>query len=148
MRGLTVHLLKLCVGIASVDQLVEAQLARRERLLAAGLEPDIVHRTRNTPRRAAELLDGGSLYWVIQHKIRVRQAITRIDRQQDGDGRMYCQLFLAPALIRVRARRCRPFQGWRYLEHGAAPPDFQDGASEVDDMPPEMQKELRELGLL
>ena len=145
---MTVHLLKLCVGVDTVQQLEIFQSERRERLKAAGVEALNVHVTRNRPRRAESVLDGGSLYWVIRREIRVRQRILRMDVVRGGDGVRRCGLVLAPKLVRVEARARRPFQGWRYLEAAEAPADLASAVDESDDMPEAMRRELRELGLI
>lgn len=144
---MTVHLIKLAVGIDSFSHLAERQAARMSE--AAGMaEPRLRHLTRSTPRRSDEILDGGSIYWVIKRSIRARQRIVDIDRTVNHKGLSRCALILDPELVPVRARPCRPFQGWRYLEQKDAPVDaigFQDDA---DELPAEMAEELRQLGLL
>lgn len=149
---MTVHLLKLCVGVDSVRQLEAFQAGRRDRARARGEAPENVHLTRNAPRRAAEVLDGGSLYWVIRRRVAARQRILRLDEAVDGEGRRRCGIALDPALVRVEPRAWRPFQGWRYLEPEDAPPDLDParaaGADSDDEMPEEMARELRALGLL
>jgi hypothetical protein len=149
---MTLHLKKLCVGIERVDQLEAYQERRRREMKAAGLPAYNHHVTRNTPRRAAEILDGsgeGSLFWIIKREIRVRQRIHAIEEVVDHNGKPCCALVLEPELIRVAGRSHRPFQGWRYLEAADAPADLPNGAvDESEDMPPEMRRELRALGLL
>lgn len=146
---MTVHLLKLCVGIDTVRQLEDVQAGRRERLQAEGREPLNVHITRNTPRRADEIVNGGSLYWVIRRRIQVRQKILRIDALRDLDGRPRCGLVLDPGLVRVEPRPCRAFQGWRYLDIADAPGDRAAANDDADDnMPEEMHRELQALGLI
>lgn len=144
---MTVHLIKLAVGIDSFSLLAERQAARMSE--AAGTaEPRLRHLTRSTPRRSDEILDGGSIYWVIKRSIRARQRIVDIDSTVNHKGLPRCALILDPELVPVRARPCRPFQGWRYLEQKDAPVDaigFQDDA---DELPAEMAEELRQLGLL
>lgn len=141
---MTVHLLKLAVGAESVDSMARWQ-ARR--LSETGL---LFHRTRNYPRRADEVLYGGSLYWIIKGLVRVRQRITRLERATDPEGRPCCLIHLDPDLVRTELQPRRPHQGWRYLEPEHAPPDLRGGLAEDDDEapPPEMAAELRALGLL
>ena len=144
---MTVHLIKLCVGVESVDQLAEFQ--QRRRASRPDAEPVNIHVTRNTPRRGAELLDGGSLYWVIRRQVLVRQPIIRLDRIDSADGRTRCGLVLAPDLVHVEPRPHRPFQGWRYLDAADAPPDRVVAPDcVIDPMPDHMIRDLRELGLL
>lgn len=139
---MTVHLIKLAVGVRDVAHLAEIQA----RLMAE--DGRIRHFTRNTPRRAKQVLDGGSLYRVIKGVLQVRQRIIAIDRAHRADGSPACALTLDPLLVRVRPRTMRAFQGWRYLDPADAPPDLEDGEDPGTDMPPEMMAELRELGLL
>jgi hypothetical protein len=136
------HLIKLCVGIDDVGQLRRAQARRLHE------NGRVVHFTRMTPRRGEELLEGGSLYWVIRRKIQVRQRLRDIDRAVDADGRPYTQLVLEPELVRVLPTPHRAFQGWRYLRAEDAPPDLEEAGEGAADMPEEMVAELRELGLL
>ncbi len=137
------HLLKLCVGIRDIAQLQSVQAAR----LAAGTA--LRHQTRNFPRRAQEIVDGGSLYWVISGAILVRQRITAIEAERWDDGSACAGLHLDPVLVPVQGRSTRPFQGWRYLEAAAAPADLSateaDGA---DALPEPMRRALQALGLL
>jgi len=144
------NLIKLCVGIDTVEQLEEYRKMRREELAAAGLPPFNRHLTRNFPRRADEIVEsGGSLYWVIKREIRVRQRLHAIEEAADHEGRPCCALVFEPELIRVVPRSHRPFQGWRYLDGDDAPADLPaHAADEAADMPEEMRRELRALGLL
>ncbi len=152
---MTVHLVKLSVGIESIEQLATVQANRRAAAKAQGRAPENIHRTRHRPRRDTELLDGGSMYWIIKGFIRVRQPILRLDDLYDDEGGKRCGLVLAPELIRTELRARRPHQGWRYLEAKDAAPDLpehlQSGRWDpdtADGPPPEMAAELRELGLL
>ena len=152
---MTVHIVKLCVGVDSIEQLARFQANRRAQLRASGLPAENVHRTRNRPRRADEILDGGSIYWIIKGFIRVRQAIMRLDQLHDDEGGKRCGLVLHPDLVRTELHARRPHQGWRYLEAKDAAPDLPDhmqaghwNPDEHDGPPPEMAAELRALGLL
>ncbi len=143
--GCTVlHLMKLAVGIRDLAHLRDVQAARLRDA------PPLCHRTRNRPRRAAEVTDGGSLYWVISGAMLVRQRVLDIVPDQWEDGSACAAILLDPTLVPVAGRVTRPFQGWRYLDADAAPPDLDaipqaDGA---DALPPKLQQELRALGLL
>jgi len=139
---MTLHLLKLCVGIDDVDHLATVQ----QRRVIAGER--LCHRTRQTPRRAAELLDGGALYWVIRGFVRVRQCILDIDQEFGDDGVRRCLLVLDPALVRTVPQPRRPHQGWRYLDPQDAPADLPVAGEEGGELPPEMAAELRGLGLI
>ncbi len=102
--------------------------------------------TRSIPKRAEELLDGGSVYWIIKHTIQARNRLLAIDIEHDENGRRYALLRLDPDLITVRPTPRRAFQGWRYFEAKDTPEDLGGGA--LADMPPEMLQELQKLGLL
>jgi hypothetical protein len=145
-----VHILKLCVGVDSVEQLMDFQARRRREYARAGAAPENIHRTRNFPRRHEEVLEGGSLYWIIRGYIRVRQPIVRFDvLENDHEGKR-CGIVLAPDLIRTTLQARRPHQGWRYLEDRDAPADLTvvSGLEEEQAPPPEMAAELRSLGLI
>jgi hypothetical protein len=134
----TLHLIKLCVGIDSVEHLIEHRRRRGNE------SPCYVH-TRNRPKRAAEILEGGSLYWVIKGEILVRQRVLGILDHQDEAGQAFCTLHLDGTLVRTVPARFRPFQGWRYFPPEQAPPDR---TGDDGEMPLEMARELRALGLL
>ena len=133
------HLIKLCVGIDSIEEL--------ERHVARGAaRGEIVHTTRQTPRQADAVLDGGSHYWVIKGMIQARQSIRDLRAENDVEGRSLCAIVLAPELVPVSPHRRRPFQGWRYLKPEDAPPDLAAGDS--GDIPPAMRAALAELALI
>lgn len=140
------NLIKLCVGIDSIDHLKTAQIARRQQAQSAGLGDRLWHQTRHMPRRATELLDGGSMYWVIKGAIRVRQRLREFETLNGEDKGRRCRIVLDPELVPTDQWPRRPFQGWRYLEGEDAPADLTPGAN-ADDMPPELIAELRALGL-
>ena len=142
------NLVKLCVGITTINQLEQIQSMRREEYIKAGRAPVNIHITRNKPKRFKEIIDGGSLYWVIRRQIRVRQKIIRIEDIEDSEGRKKCCLVLDPDLIKTEHRAYRPFQGWRYLEQSDAPADLSADQNGESEMPSEMEEELRGLGLL
>ncbi|MCB9993992.1 MAG: DUF1489 domain-containing protein [Hyphomicrobiaceae bacterium] len=143
---MVLHLVKLCVGIASVEELVnwrqtpEAQRLRPEE----GINR---HRTRMFPRRADEIVGQGSLYWVIGGAIRCRQAIVALTPGTDTDGRGFCDIMMDERIIRTRAQPRRPFQGWRYLEAKDAPPDTDLSVVSAEG-DAELAEELTYLGLL
>ena len=136
------HLIKLSVGTEDVEGLGRWQ-ARRLRLSGR-----VFHQTRMMPRRAAELLAGGSIYWVIKGLVQARQRLTAIEPVADGAGRRSTLLVLDPELVRTVPIRHRAFQGWRYLKPEAAPADLGSGLAEAPDMPAQMVADLRSLGLL
>ena len=137
------NLIKLSVGIETVDHLAAVQ-ARRS---ADNGENKLWHQTRQKPTRGDELLDGGSIYWVIKGILQVRQLIVGLETFRDSEGVRRCRIMLDPTLTLTDHRRRRAFQGWRYLAAADAPRDLGD-SSENGDMPPEMVSELRSLGLL
>ncbi|MHA1517296.1 MAG: DUF1489 family protein [Alphaproteobacteria bacterium] len=145
---MTVHLVKLCVGIDSVQDLRNWQARRLASLRQAGEPAELRHRTMQTPRRRDEVLDGGSLYWVIRGVILVRQRIVDLTKAAKDDGRRCCGIVLDPELVATRLHPRRAFQGWRYLEAEDAPPDAPALEDATDDMPTGMREELRELRLI
>lgn len=145
---MTVHLLKLCVGVDDLDDLRDWHERRRRAAERAG-EPFLLrHVTRSTPRRADEVLDGGSLYWVIKGHIQARQPVVALEPTVRSDGNPACAIVMAPELIEVEWRPHRAFQGWRYLETRDAPKDVRAGKRKGDPLPADMARELRELGLI
>lgn len=133
------NLLKLAVGINDIEQLCQIRQAR-----AAERGGNWIY-TRNHPRRAQEVLAGGSIYWVIGGQIRVRQLVTGLRGERDDTGRRYCRIEVDAELVPTLPRACRPFQGWRYLAPADAPPD----RSALAPLPPDrMLAELRALGLI
>ena len=130
---MSLHLIKLCVGVAKVETL--------ERRVAKGDWLNV--NTRNTPKRAAELEDGGSLYWVIKGSVVCRMPIADISTKGEGK-QSRCLIRLKPEVIRTAPLGHRPFQGWRYLEAGNAPPDL--SRAEPTDLPDDLVKRLREAG--
>ena len=139
---MTIHLVKLCVGADDISDLVNWQSQLQARYKR------VFHTTRMVPKRQADLLEGGSLYWVIKRQIRVRQQITDIEEFIDGQGIRLCHLHLNPELVHTRLQARRPFQGWRYLTLQDAPVDTPHNIEVDDDMPEDMRSELTELGLL
>ncbi len=133
---MALHLIKLCVGCDTVEELIEWHDAER-----AG-RPWTMH-TRQTPKRAADLVDGGSLYRVFKGAILCRQAILAVDTL--GEGVLArCEVTLDPEVVRVAPSPRRAFQGWRYLTGADAPPDL--AAAADGDLPPDLARRLREAG--
>jgi len=144
---MTLHLIKLCVGAESIESLANWQKRRLADLKRKGRKPELVHVTRQTPKRAEELLDGGSLYWVIRGHIAVRQPLIDIRPARAQDGIPRCALVYDPELIPTLRRAHRPFQGWRYFKPQDAPPDVR-ALKGGKGLPPTLRAELSELGLL
>lgn len=145
---MTVHLLKLCVGIEDVDHLAEMQKQRLEMKRKAGQPAELLHVTRSFPRRADQVLDGGSLYWVIKRVIRVRQRVVDLRETVNQEGKPACAIVLDPEHIQVERRPHRAFQGWRYLQPSDAPKDLRDVGAGAEDLPDDMADALKELGLI
>jgi len=133
------HLVKLCVGVDSVEQLTAWRNS------VAGKSEPTFHTTRMTPKRKDEILDGGSLYWVIKRVIQVRQPIIDLEEFTDHEGIKRCNIWLGPDIVRTVPSPRRPFQGWRYLKPEDAPADLsqQTGGEELPD---ELRRKLIELG--
>jgi hypothetical protein len=143
---MALHLIKLCVGCDSIDDLaewIEHKLAEKR---AAGLKPEQYHTTRMVPKRIAELLDDGSLYWVIKGNVQVRQRLLDVRPFTDDEGIGRCRLVLEPKLQPTDWQPKRAFQGWRYLETKDAPADLKQGRKS-NALPPEFLAELAGLGL-
>ncbi|WP_242223137.1 DUF1489 family protein [Shinella zoogloeoides] len=145
---MALHLLKLCVGADSIDDLREWVSERSLIAMAAGMEPHSSHITRMIPKRDAELLDGGSLYWVIKGQVQARQQLLGIKAFTDSNGISRCELVLGPEVIETELQPRRAFQGWRYLTEDDAPRDLKDMGEGAADLPLELRRELAELGLL
>jgi hypothetical protein len=147
---LALHLIKLCVGTDSIEDLAQWQAERLRQMKKAGeKKPRLFHRTFQTPKRREELLDGGSLYWVIKGVVQVRQPLLDVAEGTKDDGTPCCLLILKNELVPVRPVPRRPFQGWRYLDADEAPADLKHGAGhDIVAMPPKLRKHLAELGLL
>ena len=144
---MSLNLIKLCVGCDSVQDL-EGWIKQKLKALKAGAKREHIHTTRMVPKRADELIDGGSLYWVIRGQIMCRERILDIRPFVDKDGIGRCRLVLQPKVIPVLPRPMRAFQGWRYFAHGDVPPDVGSAGAGVAAMPEPLRRELRELGLL
>ncbi len=142
---MSLHILKMAVGVDSVPMLREIQ---KRRLENAGRGGDLRHLTRNYPRRAEKIIDGGSIFWIIKGYVRARQRILRIDHAVNSEGRRRCAFILDPELFETVLKPQRPLQGWRYLEPTDAPADRRENDLAEDGLPPEMAAELRQLGLL
>lgn len=145
---MTIHLIKLCVGVDTVQELKAWQTERLSRLTQQGKNAELSHRTLQTPRRRDELVDGGSLYWVIKGFILARQRVLALKPDLKDDGTACCAIVLDPELVATRAQARRAFQGWRYLSVSDAPPDLRVVEAEDDEMPRAMRADLRELRLI
>lgn len=142
------HMVKMAVGIDSLDHLAAVQKQRRATLKAERGKPILIHKTRNYPKRAEDILDGGSMYWIVKGFVRVRQRIVGFARAKDAESKPRCEIVLDPKLVRTVPMTHKPMQGWRYLEERDVPKDLTGKGDVSADMPPEMLAELRKLGLL
>ncbi|MSU91161.1 DUF1489 family protein [Rhodobacteraceae bacterium 2CG4] len=142
------HLIKLSVGTESVETLSEWQQVVIARNRAAGFGPVATHVTRMWPRREAELLAGGSIYWVIKGVVLARQRLLGLQERIDAEGVRRCALVLEPVLIRTAPQPRRAFQGWRYLKPEDAPRDLPEGAAGDDALPADLHAALANLGVL
>lgn len=133
-----IHLVKLCVGADSVEDLSD-WIARH------GPSPE--HVTRMWPQREAEVLAGGSLYWVVKGAIQCRQRILSLVERRGEDGILRCGLQLSPEVIRTAHAPRRAFQGWRYLRPEEAPPDLPKARAREEALPPKLAEALAEIGL-
>jgi hypothetical protein len=138
-----INILKLCVGADSVEDLLDWQFSQRPHWPKGCA----VHVTRMWPKREAEVLDGGSLYWVIKGVILARQRIVGLEQANLGDGISRCALVLDARVIRTEAAPRRPFQGWRYLDPNDSPRDLPEGRMKDDPLPPALAQALAEIGL-
>ncbi len=138
------HLIKLSVGSESVDSMIEWQNAKRIEW-PEGLPR---HVTRMWPRREDELLQGGSIFWVVQGLVQCRQRILRLDEVIGEDGIRRCAIILDPEVTRTTTAPKRPFQGWRYLKPEDAPPDLPTTRQSEDTLPPDLSAALADIGIL
>ncbi|MCC7268570.1 MAG: DUF1489 domain-containing protein [Caulobacteraceae bacterium] len=128
------HMIKLCVGCDTVQDLVDWHASGHD---------EWIMRTRQTPKRAAELMDGGSLYRVFKGMILCRQRIELIETVGEGVNAR-CEVTVSPEIVLTVPTPRRAFQGWRYLQQREAPPDL--STYDNDAAPPELARQLREIG--
>ena len=139
------HMIKLCVGISSVDELISYRESRG--VPVEGIRGEChVHRTRMRPKRGSEIVEKGSLYWVIKGAVRCRQRIVKLALETDHEGKSCCDIIMAPEIIRTIPYPKRPFQGWRYLLEKDAPGDLNSSREMQNDAA--LAAELAELGLI
>ena len=138
-----VNLIKLSVGSTSVEEMHAWQEHRSQQRR----DGRYYHLTRMWPKRSEELLDGGSIYWVIQGVVLARQRIDALEEMTGADGIRRCALFLNPEIVRTEAMTKRPFQGWRYLKPEDAPKDLAARRRTTDPLPPALEAALAEIGV-
>ncbi|EJF88618.1 DUF1489 family protein [Bartonella tamiae] len=142
---MALNIIKLCVGCSTLEEL-ESFIAFQLSQQKDSLKAERIHTTRMVPKRIEEILDGGSLYWVIKGNIQCRQTFLDIRPFTDRDGIQRCEFVLDPKVIPTHWQSRRAFQGWRYLTVNDAPKDDVMGANKK--LPPHLRRELAELGLL
>jgi len=145
---MTIHILRRAFHSDSLDDLAAWQKERRKEMREAGGKAKTRTMLRNFPTRQEELLDGGSIYWIIKGNIRARQRVLAIEPNPDPESRRKCVLVLETKIVPTVPFPVRARRGWRYLEPGAVPPDLGDVPKGGDKLPAELAAELRELGLL
>ena len=145
---MALNLIKLCVGCGSPEDLKRGHDEWLAELEARGEKRELVHTTRQFPRRKDHILPGGSLYWVMKGVVLVRQPLLDLRAVTGADGIDRCEIVYGEAIIHVRPTPRRAFQGWRYLTAADAPPDVGKRGSDFARLPPEMRVKLLELGLL
>lgn len=138
-----INLVKLSVGTESIDDMLGWQQLRASQ----SRDGQYYHVTRMWPKREAELLGGGSIYWVIKGVIQCRQRILELREVIGQDDIRRCGIVLAPEIIRTASTPKKAFQGWRYLSPADAPGDLTDSQQAEDSLPPELQKALAALGV-
>ncbi len=145
---MTLHLIKLCVGVESIrelDEWIKERLAEKKKKK----QPlEHIHTTRMMPTQKEALLDGGSLYWVIKGVISCRQKLIDLRPFSDKEGIKRCRIVMEPKLVAVVPKPRSAFQGWRYLKANEAPADLAKGEKGVAAMSEEMRRQLHEMGLL
>jgi hypothetical protein len=146
---MALHIVKLCVGVASIEDLAAWQSAHVKEQKARGEKPRIFHATMQTPKRQADLVPGGSLYWVIKGIIQVRQKLVGFEDGMKDDASPCCHILLDKKLVAVRPVPRRAFQGWRYLTDDDAPDDLGSGSGgDLAALPADMRRALLDLGLI
>jgi len=145
---MALHLIKLCVGCDSIRDLEEWIERKLRTKRKGGRKPERIHTTRMVPKRAAELISGGSLYWVIRGEIACRERILAVRPFVDSAGIGRCALVLDPKVVPVEPRPYRRFQGWRYLAAVDAPADLEKVSRGALAIPETLRRELRGLGLM
>jgi hypothetical protein len=133
----SLNISKVAVGCASIET-----LARRQALRASGGVVPLV--TRFRPKRADELI-GGSVFWIVKHRIRARQKILSFSLRE-SDRRTV--IGLEPELVPVRTVVRRAHQGWRYLEAEDAPLDLSGDEDGLAELPPQLTARLSALALI
>ncbi len=144
---MALHMIKLAAGAESIESFTEWQQHVIQQRKAAGLSANPVHETRMMPKRGAEIINGGSMYWVIKHKICLRQRIIEIERVEIEGAPKFCLIHFDPELVPVHVKVKRPFQGWRYFKDSDVPPDISPSSPAPADTPIHLELALKEAGV-
>jgi hypothetical protein len=139
---MALHLIKMAVGAETIDDMRRWQRERRAK------HGRLFHITRHKPRLEAEILAGGSIYWIIKGFVRVRQRIVGFEETSWPKRGKCCLLLLDKKLVPTEFQPRRAHQGWRYFKPEEAPRDLPKGMKPQKEPPPKMAAELRALGLL
>jgi hypothetical protein len=145
---MVLHIIKLCVGVDSIEHLAKLDKEELRRLKRERKKPELIFRTRQMPKRADEIVPGGSVYWVIKGVVQVRQPLIALRAVTGSDGHSACDMVFASKLVAVRPVPRRAFQGWRYLNAADAPPDLGGDSKAIAKIPESMRRELMALGLI
>jgi len=129
------HLTKVAFGATSLEDMHGWFAGRGEEALLT---------TRYLPKRHAEIMDGGSLYWILKHQLIARSPILRFAEAEGGKT----HIVIAARLVAIHPRPRRAHQGWRYLEDSDAPRDWIGDGSDGEPLPPALAGELAKLGLI
>ncbi len=138
-----INLVKLCVGVSEVDELIHWHSTHPSPYPTGERR----HTTRMWPKREAELLSGGSLYWVVKGVIQCRQRILRLDPVEGADGILRCGIVMDPEVVLTEAAPRRPFQGWRYLSPSDAPRDLRASRATETNLPAQLSQALADIGV-
>jgi hypothetical protein len=131
------HLTKVAVGCRTLESL-EKRIATR----AVGGEVRVV--TRMRPKRMAEIVEGGALYWIVKHRLVGCQTVLRFEDRPDGRLDIVC----ADQLLSIPQTPKRGHQGWRYLAHEDAPRPGDNDDTGLSLLPPALYGRLSALALL
>ena len=136
---MALHLTRVAFGATSLADLVS-------RIESNRTGNTIRLTTRFLPKRHAEVVDGGSLYWIIKHQLVGRARVLAFEDRPDGRIDMVLEAKVTP----VNPIPRRAHQGWRYLNATDAPTDLGhvNEGEDVSDLPPTLLTELAELSLI
>lgn len=140
------HILKVAAGIGSLEHLRD--VVQRYAYQDPELGPIMHMSSRNRPKRADEIVEGGSMFWIIKRTVVARAPIIAIREEERFDGKTGCQFCIRPEIFATVPQPKRGFQGWRYYKDEDTPDDLITGDSDAGKGSPELAQELQELGLL